>query len=231
VLCNLDSHDSIAREICRRCDAVVVSVDYRLAPEDPFPAAVDDAVWAVRWAAEHVAELGNDPRVLAVAGDSAGGNLSAVVAQQLRDTGGPPLAAQLLMYPVVDMRDDVEQRYLSMREHSSDGILLTADFMRWFQSNYATAEQAGTDPRCSPIVALDLSGLPDAVIVTAEYDPLRDSGEAYAAALADAGVKVDLRRFDSIIHGFFSIGLLSPLAQAAVEETCALFRDALRREA
>ena len=223
VVGDLDTHDNMARTICRDCTAVVVSVDYRLAPEAPFPAAVDDALAATRWVLSHVDDFGGDPRV-AVAGDSAGGNLAAVVAQQLRDEGGPELAGQLLVYPATDVTGD----YAS-RTENAEGYFLDLPTMLWFVGHYAADEALHEDPRLSPMRHHDLSGLPPAVVVTAEYDPLRDEGEAYAEALSAAGVPVEVRRFDGMIHGFFDMGLFSPGAQAAIDESCAMFAKVLVR--
>jgi acetyl esterase len=221
VIGDLETHDNMARSICRDCAAVVVSVDYRLAPEAPFPAAVDDALAATRWAAEHLSDLGGDDR-LAVAGDSAGGNLAAVVSQQLRDAGGPPLAAQFLVYPATDVTGE----YAS-RAENGEGYFLDLPTMGWFMGHYAPDPALHTDPRVSPLRHEDLTGLPPAVVVTAELDPLRDEGEAYATALAAAGVPVEVRRFDEMIHGFFDMGSFSPGAQAAVAEACAAFAKVL----
>lgn len=221
VIGDLDTHDELARSICRDCAAVVVSVEYRLAPEAPFPAAVEDAVAATGWAAGNLARLGGDDR-LAVAGDSAGANLAAVVAQQLRDHGGPALAAQLLVYPATDMLGD----YAS-RTHNGRGYFLDLPTMGWFLGHYAPDRVLHPDPRLSPLRHGNLSGLPPAVVVTAEYDPLRDEGEAYARALAEAGVPVTLRRFDGLIHGFADMGRFAPRARAALGETCSLFAGVL----
>jgi acetyl esterase len=222
VIGDLDTHDSMARSICRDCEAVVLSVDYRLAPEAPFPAAVEDALAATRWARDHLAELGGSD-VLAVAGDSAGGNLAAVVAQQLRDAGGPALAAQLLVYPATDVLGDYASRI-----DNAEGYFLDVPLMLWFMEQYVADPAHHDDPRLSPLRATSLEGLPPAVVVTAEFDPLRDEGEAYAAALSEAGVAVELRRFDGLIHGFFDMGPHSAGAQAAVDETCGLFGKLLR---
>ncbi len=221
VIGDLDTHDNMARSICRDCSAVVVSVDYRLAPEAPFPAAVDDAVAATRWVGERLTDFGGDER-LAVAGDSAGGNLAAVVAQQLRDSGGPELAAQFLVYPATDVTGD----YAS-RTENAEGYFLDLPTMAWFIEHYAADAAAHEDPRISPLRHPDLAGLPPAVVVTAEYDPLRDEGEAYAAKLSEAGVPVEVRRFDGMIHGFFDMGAYSPGAQAAIDESCAAFAKVL----
>jgi acetyl esterase len=222
VIGDLDTHDNMARSICRDCDAVVLSVDYRLAPEAPFPAAVDDAVAATRWAGSHLEELGGSD-VLAVAGDSAGGNLAAVVAQQLRDSGGPAIVAQLLVYPATDVLGDYASRF-----DNGEGYFLDLPTMAWFMEQYAADAEHHGDPRLSPMRADSLEGLPPAVVVTAEYDPLRDEGEAYAAALEAAGVRVETRRFDGMIHGFIDMGPHSEGAQAAVDETCAMFAKLLR---
>jgi acetyl esterase len=221
VIGDLETHDNMARSICRDCRAVVVSVDYRLAPESPFPAGLEDALAATRWAAEHLAELGGDDR-LAVAGDSAGGNFAAVVAQELRDTGGPELAAQLLVYPATDATGD----YPSRTENAT-GYFLDVPLMAWFMGHYAADPAVHDHPRISPLRTDDLAGLPPAVVVTAEYDPLRDEGEKYAARLADAGVRTEVRRFDSLVHGFFDMGPFSPGAQQAVDESCAMFAKLL----
>jgi acetyl esterase len=225
VIGDLDTHDNQCRWVCREVGAVVVSVDYRMAPDAPFPAAVEDALAATRWAAAAIDELGGDPARLVVAGDSAGGNLAAVVAQELRDAGGPPLAAQLLVYPSTDLVDDDGAVHTS-RLDNAEGYFLSADDMRWFGDHYAgTADR--TDPRMSPLHG-DLRGLPPALIVTAEFDPLRDEGEAYARRLAEAGVAVLHRRFDGLIHGYFDLPALSPSCAEAVRWTCAALRDALR---
>jgi acetyl esterase len=221
VVGDLETHDNMARSICRGCTAVVVSVDYRLAPEAPFPAAVEDALAATRWVGARLGELGGDGR-LAVAGDSAGGNLSAVVAQELRDTGGPGLAGQLLVYPAVDFTGAYPSR-----QENGEGYLLDLSTMGWFTRHYVGEGGRYDDPRLSPLRHRDLAGLPPAVVVTAEYDPLRDEGKAYADALAAAGVPVEHRCFDGMVHGFFDMGTFSPAAQAAVDEACAVFAKVL----
>jgi acetyl esterase len=219
VIGDLDTHDVTARTLANGCRAVVVSVDYRLAPEHPFPAAVDDALAAARWVADHLDELGGDGR-LAVAGDSAGGNLSAVVAQSFRDEGRP-LAGQLLIYPATDMGGS----YPSHVENA-EGYFLDAATMAWFLQQYAGGAADLADPRLSPLHG-DLTGLAPAVVVVAELDPLRDDGLAYAAALEAAGVRVEVRTFPGLIHGFVDMGRHSAAAQAAIDETCELFRKVL----
>lgn len=221
VIGDIETHDNQARTICAGTDSVVVSIDYRLAPEAPWPAATEDALAALRWAADNVDELGGDPDRIAVAGDSAGGNVMAVVAQLAR-TGGPELCAQLLIYPSIDFDEDAD--YPS-RVDNADGYFLTADDMLWFRDNYARGVDC-SDPRLSPIRG-DLAGLPPAVVVTAEFDPLRDEGEAYVAAMRAAGVPVDAKRYDGLVHGFFDLSALSRAAQAAVDDTVARFRALL----
>ena len=224
VIGDIDTHDNQCRTVCRDVGAVVLSVGYRLAPEARFPAAVEDCVAALAWTAAHTAELGGDPARLAIAGDSAGGNLAAVVARLARDAGGPALAAQLLIYPGTDARDD-DDLYVS-REQNADGYFLTLEDMRWFSDHYVgTADRH--DPSLSPLLAEDLTGLAPAIVVTAEYDPLRDEGEAYARALEHAGVPVSLTRYDGLIHGFFDLAPLSPAAAEAVRETCASLKRLL----
>jgi acetyl esterase len=200
-----------------------VSVDYRLAPEHPFPAGFEDCLAATRWVGEHIDFLGGDPDRIVVGGDSAGANFAATVALATRETG-PTLAAQFLVYPGVDFVDGSD--YPS-REENAEGYLLTAEDMAWFRESYLPAGTDLNDPRASPIRAADLSGAPPAVIGTAEFDPLRDEGEAYAKALADAGVEVRLQRYDGMIHGFYGLGVHSVAAAAAVADLNNSLRDLL----
>ncbi|WP_353940792.1 alpha/beta hydrolase [Streptomyces sp. HUAS MG91] len=213
VICDLDSHDSTARALCRDAGAVVVSVDYRLAPEHRFPAAVDDAYAAVRWVAGHAAELGADAAALSVAGDSAGGNLAAVVAQIARDEGGPAIARQLLVYPATDAR----QKTGSFADNA-DGYFLTAAHCAWFREQYLGPDGDPAHPRVSPLLAQDLTGLPAAHVVTAGCDPLCDEGRAYASALRDAGVPVTESRFPGMFHGFFGFPELLDDARQALAD-------------
>jgi len=184
VLGDAASDDPLCRDLCVRTDALVVSVDYRHSPEHPFPAAVDDGVAALRWVAEHAAELGGRPDRLAVAGWSAGGNIAAVVCRLARDHGGPRILGQALLTPAADTRPSPS------RAQNADGYGLTASLMEWFEENYRAGADPD-DPRLAPLRAADLSGLPPAVVVTCEFDPLRDEGDAYAAALAAAGVPTE----------------------------------------
>jgi acetyl esterase len=224
VLGGIDTHDGTCRSLANGAGCVVVSVDYRLAPEHRYPAAAEDCCAATQWAAAHAAELGADARRVAVGGDSAGGNLAAVVALMARDRGGPALVLQLLIYPATDARFDTA----SYRDNA-DGYLLTAADMRWFWDHYLGDSGRGAEPYASPLRAADLSGLPPALVITAEFDPLRDEGEAYAKRLEDAGVASRLSRYDGMIHGFFGMGQMIDRANAAVGEACANLKLAYAR--
>jgi acetyl esterase len=223
VIGDLDTHDVLCRQLTAEADVSVVSVDYRLAPEHKFPAAVDDAWAATRWVASHAAELNVNAERLAVGGDSAGGNLAAVVALLARDQGGPAIRLQALLYPVTD--SDVDTR--SYRDFS-DGFLLTRESMRWFFDHYVTTGADRADWRMSPLRAPSLAGLPPALIVTAGFDPLRDEGETYARRLREAGVTVDAVCFGGMIHGFVPMGRLIQTGNRAVSLVAATLRHALR---
>jgi len=223
VIGSLETHDDGCRALANAVDAVVVSVDYRLAPEHPFPAPLDDAQAALGWVAEHAEELGGDASRIAVAGDSAGGNLAAVVAQLARDGGGPALCFQLLIYPVTDHEFDS----VSMHDNA-EGYFLTRDAMRWFYSHYLDEPSVGADPRVSPIRADDLSGLPPAFVITAEYDPLRDQGTAYAAAMRDAGTPVEAKTYAGMFHGFLSMVEYIDSGKVAFDDAVAALRAAFR---
>ncbi len=211
---DLDTHDGVCRILCRHAGAHVLAVDYRLAPEHPFPAAVDDARAALRWAYANAQRLGADSSRVGVGGDSAGGNLAAVVSQLAARDGGPAPVLQLLIYPVTDFT--VRRR---SRDLFGDGFLLTDAEMKWFEDQYLGAERAkANDPRASPLLAADLSGLAPAFVVTAAFDPLRDEGEAYADALRAAGTPATLRRFPGFIHGFINGAGVSRTSRDAVVE-------------
>jgi acetyl esterase len=199
VIGDLDTANSAASGLAAASGAVVISVDYRLAPEHRFPAAADDCYAALAWATSSgAADLAIDPRRVAVGGDSAGGNLAAAVALMARDRGGPSIVFQLLVVPCVDSRMQTTSIVAN-----GTGLFLTASTMQWFWDCYLGPGGDGSHPYASPLRALDLSGLPPALVITAEYDPLRDEGEAYAAALAEAGVGASLRRYDGQVHTFF----------------------------
>lgn len=222
VIGDLDVCDNPVRRIANRTGAVVVSVDYRLAPEHVYPAAFDDSYTATVWVAEHAAELGGDPERLATCGDSAGANLAAAVAIAARDRQAPRLAAQLLLYPVTDF-DFTTESY----EQNGEGYLLTKGSMQWFWAHYLGAQELGKDAFACPARADNLVGLPPAFIATAEFDPLRDEGEAYAANLRTAGVDVAAKRYDGMLHGFaWTLGA-TPSGAVLIDDLATAFRDAL----
>jgi len=223
VIGDLDTHDVLCRQLTAEAGVSVISVDYRLAPEHKFPAAVDDAWAATRWIVAHAAELNVDADRLAVGGDSAGGNLAAVVALLARDHGGPPIRLQVLLYPVTD--SSVETG--SYRDFA-DGFLLTRESMQWFFNHYVNTEADAADWRMSPLRAPSLAGLPPALIVTAGFDPLRGEGEAYAKRLREAGVSVDAVCFGGMIHGFAPMGRLIQTGNRAVSLVAGSLRHALR---
>ncbi|WP_174188498.1 alpha/beta hydrolase [Nocardia barduliensis] len=222
VICSLDSHDQFCRAVAAGADAIVVSVDYRQAPEHRFPAAAEDAYAALCWVADHAEALGGDPARLVVAGDSAGGNLAAVTALMARDRGGPGIARQLLLYPMLDPACATE----SYRANA-DGYFTTAAHLRWYWSQYLGAHD-GAHPYANPLDA-DLSGLPQAFVVTAEFDPLRDEGESYGQRLRRAGVAAEIHRYDGMFHGFMSMAGHLPEAIRATAATCSAIRAAYAR--
>jgi acetyl esterase len=223
VIGGLESHDGLCRSLANAAGCAVLAVDYRLAPEHRFPAAVDDCYAATSWAVANAAALGADGARVAVGGDSAGGNLTAVVAQLARDRKGPALRFQLLVYPATDAAYDTP----SYRENAT-GYFLELDGMRWFYDHYLRSDADRADPRTSPLRAADLHGLPPALVITAEFDPLRDEGEAYAARLREADVPVTLTRYHGMIHGFFGMAPLLDQGKHAVAEAAAALRGALR---
>ncbi|HEX8968047.1 MAG TPA: alpha/beta hydrolase [Chloroflexota bacterium] len=200
VLGSLDSGDHTCRELANTAGCVVVSVDYRLAPEHKFPACPDDCHAAYRWVVDNAHAFGADPRRVAVGGDSAGGNLAAVVSLRARDAGDPPPVFQLLVYPVTD--HDFER---TSYRANAEGYQLTRTAMRWFWEQYVNQPEEMTHPHASPMHARDLSGLPPALIITAEFDPLCDEGEAFGERLRQADVPVTVSRYDGMIHGFFGM--------------------------
>ena len=219
VIGDLDTTDGVVRKLANRANAVVVSVDYRLAPEHPCPAPCDDC-WAVlEWVAANGAELGGDPTRVAVGGDSAGGNLAALMAIKARDAG-VHLRRQLLVYPAVDLT----LSFPSIDENG-EGYLLTKDSMVWFINHYLCGADP-KDPQISPYYADDLGGVAPARILTAEFDPLRDEGEAYGERLKDAGVPVEVERYDGMIHGFYGLGVVTPVAEQAIDASAADLRAA-----
>jgi acetyl esterase/lipase len=224
---DLDTHDALCRLTCRDAGIHVLSIDYRLAPEHPAPAAVDDAYAAFRWAHENAGGLGAIPGKVAVGGDSGGGNLAAVVAQLARDEApkGPKPVLQWLLYPVTDITAQTRSRSLF-----ADGFLLTKRDIDWFVAQYLGASGVEpTDPRVSPLLADTLSGLPPALIAVAGFDPLRDEGERYAAGLRAAGTSVDLRSLGSLTHAFANLFPLGGGCAAAMTELVSALRAHLSR--
>ncbi|OJZ76022.1 hypothetical protein BRW65_00770 [Mycobacterium paraffinicum] len=219
VVSSVEGHDAFARKLAAGAGAVVVSVDYRLAPEHRFPAAVNDAVAATSWVFDHAASLGIDPARIAVAGDSAGGNLAAVACLRARDHGGPPLTAQLLIYPVLDARRDSA----SYRRNAT-GYFLTAAHMTWFWDQYLDGADPD-DPDVSPLCAPNLTGLPPAIIVVAEHDPLRDDGRTYAELLSGTGNDVRLLDYPGMFHGFFGLVDQLPAARQANDQVFAALQE------
>ncbi|MBM4439055.1 MAG: alpha/beta hydrolase [Candidatus Rokubacteria bacterium] len=213
---DVDTHEGICRTLANAAGCVVASVDYRCAPEHTFPTAAEDAYAATRWVAERASELGVDAGRVAVCGDSAGGNLAAAVALMARDRGGPRLSFQVLVYPITDC--DFETP--SYRENA-EGYLLTREGMRWYWDQYVPNAADRTNPYVSPMRAASLAGLPPALVITAEYDPLRDEGEAYARKLGAAGVPVAHTRYPGMIHAFYRFTSTVDAARAAVAETVA----------
>ncbi len=222
---DLDTHDALCRLTCRDAGVQVLSIDYRLAPEHPAPAAVEDAYAAFKWACEHANELGAIPGQVAVGGDSAGGNLAAVVCQLARDEGGPAPVLQWLIYPRTDF--SAQTRSLSL---FSRGFVLTKRDIDWFESQYLRRSDLDrTDPRVSPLLAESLSGLAPALISVAGFDPLRDEGESYAAALRAAGTPVDLRYMGSLTHGFVNLFQLGGDSAVGTSELISALRAHLSR--
>jgi acetyl esterase len=222
VIGDIDTHDPVCRALANAVECVVVSVDYRLAPEHKFPAAVEDAYAVTDYCSTRAAEFDIDPARIAVAGDSAGGNLAAVVTLMARDRRGPELSYQVLIYPVTDYNFDRDSYRLD-----GSGIFLSAATMRWFWDHYLNDAAEGAHPHASPLRSQSLAGLPPALVITAEFDPLRDEGEAYAAALSDAGVATQVHRYDGMPHWFVQMAMILPAGKEAIAEIAAALRAAL----
>jgi len=222
VVCDLDTHDNTCRFLAREAGVLVLSVDYRLAPEHRFPAAVDDALAAFHFGVENASALGADPRAVAIGGDSAGGNLAAVVSHLTTSDGGPVPAFTLSIYPVTDL----SEKRASYRLFS-EGFLLTETQMDWYRASYLPDDAAALDPRASPLLADDLSGLPPTYIATAGFDPLRDEGEEYAFRLREAGVPVALKRHPGLIHGFANPVGSTRFGRVAMQEAAGALRVGL----
>ncbi|HJM89403.1 MAG TPA: alpha/beta hydrolase [Dehalococcoidia bacterium] len=227
VIGDLDMEDVAHRSIANQVGCVIVSVDYRLAPEHPFPAAIDDCYAATVWAAEHAAELGADPTRVAVGGWSAGGNLAAVVAQLARDRGGPALQHQVLVCPVVDHYSRASE--LPSYSDNADGYILTQTSMIWFWDHYLGADGDTSNPLSSPLQAADLSGLPPATLLTMEFDPLRDEGAAYADRLREAGVPVTYHCYEGQIHTSYRSSTVIDAGKTVIAEVASGLRAAFAR--
>jgi acetyl esterase len=218
---SVEQYDPIVRQIANGTGALVVSPDYRLAPEHPFPAPLDDCWNALQWTERHMAELGGDASRIAIGGDSAGGNLSAVCALLARDAGGPALALQALVYPVTDA-DLTTASYRA----NGDGYLLDLEQMRWFFDCYTRGGVDASQWRISPLRVPDVRGVAPALVITGEYDPLRDEGEAYAQRLRDAGVEVEGHRYPGMVHAFFGLSLAFDASKDAVQRVATALRRA-----
>lgn len=221
VIGNIEQVDPQCRALANGAQCVVVNVDYRLAPEHKYPAAADDAFAVVRYVAAHPEEFSIDPARIAVGGDSAGGNLATVCCLMAREQGGPKIAFQLLVYPVTDYDDNRPST-----NEFAEGHLLTKVMMSWFWNHYIVSPEQGREPHASPINAKDLAGLPPAFVLTAECDPIRDQGEAYAERLRQAGVPVKAKRYEGAIHVFFNLGGVIDSGREAVADSAAALREA-----
>jgi len=215
VMGNLETHDHVCRDLCSQTESLVLSVDYRLAPEHKFPAATDDCFQVVCWAAENAKLLNIDRTRIVLAGDSAGATLALVTAMRLRDEGNQPARAQVLIYPVTDYHTPATPSYLE----NGEGYVLTRAAMIRFWDDYLTSPQQASHPYATPLRVVDLAAMPQALILTAEFDPLRDEGALFAERLRNAGVSVTHRSYDGLIHGFFRMSLVSARAKQAVTET------------
>lgn len=211
---NMDLYDQTCRMMCAGANCIVIAVDFRLSPEHPFPAAPNDCYAATCWVAEHANELNIDANKLGVWGESCGGNLATVVAMRARDKDGPALAAQIIVTPMLEY--DFSTR--SYQENGQAEYLLTTDTMQWFWDHYLPNESDRNNPYCTPCTAKNLKHLPPALIVTAEYDPLRDEGKKYAQQLQAADVKIDYQCYNGLIHGFFDLYSISAAADTACKK-------------
>ncbi|HUY27918.1 MAG TPA: alpha/beta hydrolase [Candidatus Binataceae bacterium] len=225
VLGNLETHDVVCRNLSVGAGCIVIAVDYRLAPEHKFPAAPEDCYVAAKWGAANAAALGGDESIIAVGGDSAGGNLATAVALMARERGGPRLCFQLLLYPAISAANDTP----SQREFAADGFVLSRADMKWFWNHYLDSPADAKNPLACPIFAQSLANLPPALVLTASHDPLRDEGEAYAAAMRKAGVSVTLKRYDGVTHGFVSFADLLDKGRQGLNQACAVLRAAFAR--
>ena len=224
VVGDLESADATARDLCVGGECVVVSVDYRLAPDAKFPGPANDCWAATTWAVENAVSINGDASRLAVGGDSAGGNIAAAMCLMAADQGGPEIALQLLIYPVTDV-DFTTVSY----DDNAEGYGLTKVTMEWYWDHYLESMADASNPYAAPLQAKSLAGQPPALVITAEYDPLRDEGEAYAKRLSEAGVATTATRYDGVIHGFFNMNAVVDKSQQAVDEASAALRNAFAR--
>jgi acetyl esterase len=224
VVGDIESTDGFCRTMANAAGCIVVSVDYRLAPEHPFPAAADDAYHATLWAAANAAGFGGNPSRIAVCGDSAGGNLAAVVSQMARDRGNPAICFQLLVYPVTDAACDTPSY-----SDNAEGYFLTKDAMQWFWNHYVPNDTDRNHPYASPLRAGNFAGLPPALVITAEFDPLRDEGERYAERMRAAGTPVQLTRYNGMIHGFFLMNAMIDQGRTAIKQSAEALRTAFQK--
>ena len=221
VIGDLDTHDSACRALANEADCIVVAVDYRLAPENKFPAAVEDCFAALKWVAKNAAQLNADERRVAVGGDSAGGNLATVVSLLARNAGGPGIVFQLLIYPVTAPEPETKSHHAF-----AEGYLLTRKTITWFFTHYLRSSKDTKDFRYAPLESDDLSSLPPALVIVAGYDPLRDEGVEYAEALIHAGNRVRLSNYEGMVHGFYLMGGMVDTSRRAISESAAMLRDA-----
>lgn len=222
VIGDLDTHDAACRHICGDAGIIVMAVHYRLAPEHPFPASVDDAIAAASWVGAHAGELGADPTKIAVGGDSAGGNLSAVVCHHMRDNDGVKIAYQMLWYPGVGQE---EGKTASSMVEFAEGFILQKETMDWFEMHYGNGKDITGEAQYAIIRAKDCSNLPPALLLTAGFDPLQDDGKAYGHKMEDAGVAVNFIHFESTVHGFLTMGKAIPVAVEALNYSAARLRE------
>ena len=223
VIGSLDSYDNLCRAIANRTDCIVVSVDYRLAPEHKFPAAVDDALEAYQWVIDHAGELDGDAGRMAIGGDSAGGNITAVTAIGIRDEGYMAPLLQILIYPVAGGEPETPSHY-----EFAEGLLLTRASILWFYDQYLDRPEDVTDPRFAPLLADDLSDLPPALVIVAGHDPLRDEGIAYADRLGQAGVEAELVNYEGMVHGFLSLADAVDQGKLAIDRVATALRAAFK---
>jgi acetyl esterase len=223
VIGDLETHDALCQALAKTSECLVVAVDYRLAPEHPYPAAVEDAYAATCWAADNAVSLDADPRRLAVIGDSAGGTLATVVSMMARDKGGPEISLQVLIYPITDYNFDTPSYLKNER-----GYMLSREMMQWFWNHYLEDTAVAGHPYVSPLQAQNLDGLPQAMILTAEYDPLCDEGQAYARKLQACGINTTHSHYEGMIHGFIRMTARLDQAKRALEEVSGKIKATLR---